>query len=576
MTDRVSAPVGAPVATGSLGWIADMLEAVLDWSTRSSRRALAILALVTTIVLLPGIFTIPAVDRDETRFAQATRQMVETGDYIDIRLRDEPRYKKPIGIYWMQAASVKIAGLLGVADAKDRIGFYRIPSLIGIVLAVLFTYWTARPLMARRAAFLAALMTGSGIVVAVEAHLAKTDAVQLAAIMAMMGVLLRAYLGRGGAERPAGEIALFWTALAIGILVKGPVPIMVFALTALVLSVLDRDAGWLKRLRPGIGLVWVFILVLPWLIAIAIASKGAFFTESVGKDLLGKVAQGQESHGAPPGYYLLTYIGTFWPAAMLTALAFPFIRRSLGERGTRFLLAWIIPTWLVMEAVPTKLPHYTMPLMPALAILFALAIDRRALPTQGWLPRLATSLWAILPAVFAVAVLIGVQKVEGTVLWSAIPVAVAMVLAGALAFALFRRAYVEEAVMTAFLASAALFLFFFGLVAPAMKNIWVAERFKAVAASLNCPDPRIAETGFPESSVAFVFDTRSVSGTPAEVAAALKPGGCALAFVDAPQDAAFRAAIAKEAVAVAEVTKLRVFNHTKGRWQTFTAYRPAN
>ena len=73
-----------------------------------------LLIVAALIAFLPGFFQIPPVDRDEARFAQATKQMVESGDYIDIRFQDEVRYKKPVGIYWLQAAAVKAGRALGV------------------------------------------------------------------------------------------------------------------------------------------------------------------------------------------------------------------------------------------------------------------------------------------------------------------------------------------------------------------------------------------------------------------------------------------------------------------------------
>ena len=65
-------------------------------------------ALLTLIAGLPGLLLMPPLDRDESRFAQATAQMVESGDYVDIRFQDEPRWKKPVGIYWMQAVAVSL------------------------------------------------------------------------------------------------------------------------------------------------------------------------------------------------------------------------------------------------------------------------------------------------------------------------------------------------------------------------------------------------------------------------------------------------------------------------------------
>ena len=101
---------------------------------------------------LPGFFAVPPIDRDEARFAQATKQMVESGDYIDIRFQDEVRYKKPVGIYWLQAGVVKTASVLGLRDALTTIWLYRIPSLIGAIGAVLLTYWAALAFVTRRTA----------------------------------------------------------------------------------------------------------------------------------------------------------------------------------------------------------------------------------------------------------------------------------------------------------------------------------------------------------------------------------------------------------------------------------------
>ena len=71
-------------------------------------RPYALLAALCLLLYLPGIASIPPLDRDEARFAQATRQMLETGDFLRIRFQDEPRNKKPAGIYWLQAASVDL------------------------------------------------------------------------------------------------------------------------------------------------------------------------------------------------------------------------------------------------------------------------------------------------------------------------------------------------------------------------------------------------------------------------------------------------------------------------------------
>src|SRR5215475_10706146 len=169
------------------------LVRVIDTVTASHLRAIVFLLVCCALLLLPGFFTIPPIDRDEARFAQATKQMVETGDFVDIRFQDDVRYKKPVGIYWMQAAAVETASALGLARPQARIWIYRIPSLIGAIGAVLLTYWTALAFVTRRGAILAALIMCSCILLGVEARLAKTDAMLELTVIAAMGAMARVY-----------------------------------------------------------------------------------------------------------------------------------------------------------------------------------------------------------------------------------------------------------------------------------------------------------------------------------------------------------------------------------------------
>src|SRR3954452_12682942 len=244
------------------------LAGVIDFATGNHARASAFLILCGLLLFLPGFFNIPAIDRDEARFAQATKQMVETGDFIDIRFQDDVRYKKPVGIYWLQSAVVETASMLGLPRAQLRIWIYRIPSLIGAIGAVLLTYWAALAFVTRRGAALAGLMMASCVLLGAEARLAKTDAMLLLTVTAAMGAMARVYLSWQRGEEPAhppwSSPAIFWTALAGGVLLKGPLILMFVGLTILVLAILDRSAVWLWRMRPVWGLTWTLVLVLPW------------------------------------------------------------------------------------------------------------------------------------------------------------------------------------------------------------------------------------------------------------------------------------------------------------------------
>ena len=135
-----------------LRWPTKGLASVFDFAVSSNRRAVFMLVIASLIAFLPGVFQIPPIDRDEPHFAQKSKQMIETGDYVDTRFQGEAHYTKPVGMYWLQAATVKTAEALGVPDARLTIWLYRLPSLFGAVGAVLATYWCALAFVDRRGA----------------------------------------------------------------------------------------------------------------------------------------------------------------------------------------------------------------------------------------------------------------------------------------------------------------------------------------------------------------------------------------------------------------------------------------
>ena len=219
--------------------------AALLYSVRT-RLAYPLILVLALMAFLPGFRTIPAVDRDEARFAESTRQMLESGDFIRIRLQDELRLKKPVGIYWLQAAATALAG---GEDPANPIWTYRIPSLLGALGAVLMTLWMGRRWFGAEAGFAAAVLIAGSLLLGVEARLAKTDAALLATILLAQAQLGEAWL------RPEAPLArwrwlAFWAASGLGILIKGPILPLVAGLTAAALAIAVRRAAWLGRLRP--------------------------------------------------------------------------------------------------------------------------------------------------------------------------------------------------------------------------------------------------------------------------------------------------------------------------------------
>jgi 4-amino-4-deoxy-L-arabinose transferase-like glycosyltransferase len=529
-------------AASQMFWPANGLSALLDFGVSSHRRAAALLVLISLIAFLPGFFQIPPVDRDEAYFAQATKQMIETGNYVDIRYQDDVRYRKPIGIYWLQAGVVNTAKALGMRNALTTIWLYRIPSLLGAIGAVLATYWCALALVTRRGAIMAALMMASAVLLGAEARLAKTDAVLLCTIVIGMGALARAYLQpreENGAAKLGWTLpALFWTAAAAGILDKGPLIVMVAGLAAAVLSVFDRSARWLKALRPAAGFGWLILLVLPWFVAIYLRAGDSFLVDSVGHDMLSKIGGGQESHGAPPGLYILLFFVTFFPGSALALPAVPAIWSTRGEPAVRFLLAWLIPSWIVFELVPTKLPHYVLPLYPAIAILIAGVIGKDLLSQRPSLKR-ASMWWFIIPSVLSIVAVVVAIIVDRNLELLAWPFLAAAIICGLFAWRLYDVDGAEQSFLRGLAVALLLAIGIFGIVLPSLTPAFPSVAFAKILHGASCPHPRAATAGYQEPSLVFLSGTETRLTNASGAADFLQGGTCRFAFVEAQQQRAF-------------------------------------
>ena len=499
------------------------MTAVERWAERwlSGWGGLVAVLALTLLLALPGFFTLPPVDRDEVLFAQSSRQMLQTGNVIDIRFADQPRYKKPVGIYWLQAGAAAITG------APDAIWSYRLVSLAGVLAAVGLTWGIGRRALTPAGAVLAAMILGSGLVVGVEARLAKTDAMLLATILLAQWALARLWLPDGRAQDPKSDgwgVAAFWVGLAASVLIKGPIGPMVLGFTLAGLCLMRRDLAILRALRPKLGLPILAALVLPWLIAITITSHGAFWTGSVGRDLIGKLATAQESHGAPPGSYLVTLWLMFWPGSMLLLAALPGIWALRRHPLVLLALVWVVPTWIVFEATRTKLLHYTLPTYPALALVVALAL------THARIWRWAAWPLVVVPAALLAGVVVTAAQLEQALPWTFWPAALlAVALAALVPLALRHGGPFAQAGALA-LAGFGLALAVFPTLA-ATPSLWPARSLAALAAEH--PGCTLTVAGFAEPSLVFWTDRQAVLATPEDALIALTRPGCQIVVLPA-------------------------------------------
>jgi len=375
-----------------------------------AKKHLLIVALLALLAGGAGLFTMPVLDRDEARYVQATTQMLETGDYVQIRFQDQARNKKPVGIYWLQAASVKLFSSVNNRD----IWAFRLPSLLLAVLAALATYLAGIKVVGRQASFAGAALFAVSILLGVEAGIAKTDA----ALVATTTLILLS-LARLRRKNDPWMALLFWAALAASILIKGPIGPALVIVSLLSLWAWERKIAWLRPLMTWWGPMLAALIVLPWLWAVQQATDGAFLREALGGDFAAKLAGAKESHGAPPGMYLALLAFTIFPASffLLPGAIKTWALRKTSKDGAdaRLLIAWIVPFFLLLELTPTKLVHYPLPLYPALALLCGLGWQYMA--EFRWIRWLSSGLGLLMP-VLLIAGVFYLQSVDEPSKWN--------------------------------------------------------------------------------------------------------------------------------------------------------------
>lgn len=536
-----------------------------------------LLALLALFAFAPGISTLPPTDRDESRFVQATKQMVESGDYVDIRFQDVPRYKKPAGIYWLQSTAVLLSG----QGSEAPIWVYRLISVLAGTFSVLALAFIGDRMFGRTAGVISGLGLMGILMLGVEARIAKTDATLLATALLAQGALATIYLGHK-AGRPQGRTHWwFWAAQGLSILIKGPVIPFMSVLTIAAIAIFDRDRSWLRKLKPLSGMLLTLLVAAPWLILITLKTGSAFWQESVGKDLLSKVGSGQESHGFPPGYYFLTYSLFMWPFALVALEGgLKALQRFRQDPRLLFCLAWYLPYWVAIELIPTKLPHYALPAYPAMVLLMAWVLTSKSANAielsrwQLWLRRAcAFGMFGISVGLAAIA--LGITPYFlGYFSWWGLLAAMLVLISARYGIGAPDGMDPVKRVAFAAAAAAAVYGLLTWKILPPLKPLWlspeIAQRFEQLKP---CPTSQLVSAGYGEPSLIFLAGTRTqlTDGKGAADALAADPA-CAIAVIAEAESKAFLAAVPGGAAALKERGRIEGMNYSKGEPRTLTFY----
>lgn len=528
----------------------------------SGLRPYFFLSFLCALLYLPGISAIPPTDRDEARFMQATKQMIESGDYVHIRFQNEPRNKKPAGIHWLQAAAVKLAGQNLTTHWP-----YRLPSVLAAWIAVLATCYLGNRLFGPGLGLPSAAVLATSFMTVVEAHIAKTDAALLACTTVALGALAIIYV-KARKDLPTLSVAMvFWVALAGGTLIKGPVTLAVALTTIAALVIADRDARWLKSTHPLLGIPLTLLLTLPWLMTTSGSdSENNFFVEAIRGDLIPKLIGGQESHGAPPGTHLVAGLLTAWPWSLLVPFALFAGWRHRTAPAVRFCLAWLTTTWVLFELVPTKLPHYTLPAFPAFALLVAWSAQEGTLWTfyrspAGWIYR---GFWMLVTLVLAGAVVFAAAQYGAPSLIPALVAALALAGGAVLAIRNWRTAAGATGAMAYVAMLFAVVLS--AVVVPRLDDLAVSTHLaQAVSRHHSATDTPVALAGYSEPSIVFLLGTDTILTSTASVIAHVRRHPGSIGIVESDQVDRIAQALEGSGLSLHDLETVDGYNYSRGR-----------
>lgn len=545
-----------------------------------------IVGILTLIFILPGLSSIPPLDRDEARFSQASKQMLEDKNYVVIKFQEELRSKKPIGIYWLQIASASIFG-------KDNIISYRAPNIFSTIILIIvfstfvysisFRYFNLNISSSLTFSFFSSLVMATLLGLSIEIKQAKTDTVLLTLCTVQQLIFWKIYsYGKESWNKYKHHeyvwlTRLFWLIIALGILVKGPISPLLFIMTLLSICILDRfvekewNLSWLNLFLWFQGLLIVSIITLPWIYLAWQATDGHLILDAINKDFLIKLRSGQENHWGPFGSHLFLLLLTFWPMVLLL----PFAARACldwkHERLIRFLISWIIPFWIILELTPTKLPHYILPVFPGLILLILIGISS---PPSGNIKfskinKFFRAVVVIFTLLLALSLVYVSLNFSSKILIFILSIVLSFIMITSIIFGniffLNESKYKLSPLFGMLILAGICNIFVFSYIFPNLDKIHITPKIKNYIDSLEFRPDTIVATGYHEPSLIFSLGRDTLLLSPEEAALVLVEGDNTLAIVEERTHNEVKKILNKFENKIVYLTSLDGFNLAKGQ-----------
>ncbi|MDQ6626181.1 MAG: glycosyltransferase family 39 protein [Verrucomicrobiota bacterium] len=343
-------------------------------------RKFALVFFASLLFHVAGTWTMPLIDRDEPRFAEASREMMQRGDYVIPYLNNRYRFDKPPLTYWAQIASYRAFGETDFAA--------RFPTTIAAAATALLLFAWGRRIAGERIGLWAALIFTISFQVFLHGKAAVADMwlVLFVTVAHWAGYeLLRDRLGSEINLEPRKWWWIFYVALALAFLAKGPIgwtPLLTVAVAKFFL----REVKLNSRFWFIPGLLLTVAIVALWGVPALVRTQGEFFNVGIGKHVVARSVVAMEGHGGSTLWSYLAMLPFYFALVFLSfapwSIKLPWLAHKLWCKRDpldNYLIAGAAVVFIVFTLVKTKLPHYTLPAFPLLALLLAKSLP--ALPT---------------------------------------------------------------------------------------------------------------------------------------------------------------------------------------------------
>lgn len=360
-----------------------------------SRRLLLVLLLAGPLFLWH--LDRPGFSDTEGMFSEPAREMVVTGDWVTPRMNGAPFLTKPPLTYWLAAA------LFTVTGPTERARLWPVLAALGTVAA---TGALGTLLFGEAVGTAAAVILATSVGFFVESRLLRADMILVLAVTLALLSYVRLWRGRG-----VGAALALWASIGLGVLDKGLLAVLLPGGIIVVAEIMEgvlrprTVAARLRALHVPLGIAVVIAIAGPWHLLAAHRNPGFLWDYVVNQHLLFFFDEKLPRDSIPDslGFFLAMFLVRGLPWSVLLPAACVHARRVVRGDPARACAMYLLTAWVLVvvgffSLAPSRLEHYSLPALPAVALLVGafLADARRSEAIRWAVPSLAMGALVVL------------------------------------------------------------------------------------------------------------------------------------------------------------------------------------